>query len=437
MPFVMLGLNSAILRFLSAEKEKKNTAKGIFTVIFTILSVSIIFALFLFLLSDSFAKILLKDISVAPLIKIASLLIILEALNQISLEPFRIFGQIRKYSTLTILQTFLEIGLVSFLVLSGFGLFGAIVGLLVVKGIILLFSLFFIISQTGFALPDFSILKSYLIFGLPLIPTVIFIMIIASSDRYVIGFFKGATSVGIYSAAYSIGIMALMFLYPIVYILSPTIFKLFDEKEIDKVKTYLSYSLKYFFLFSIPSVFGLFVLAKPILTALATTEFVSLVTIFIVLLVALSMIFEGIRAIFGEVLMLFKRTKILGGAAITAGLINLILNILFIPYFGIIAAAVTTLISYAILGLTMYYYSRKYMKFNINLNFILKSIFASTAMALVVYIFSPVSIIDIFLAIGISVIVYFGLIFLLKGFKKEELKIFSQVLKLNRIYEKL
>lgn len=437
MPFVMLGLNSAMVRFLPAEKEKKNTAKGIFTVIFTILFVSIIFALSLFLLSDSFARILLKDISVAPLIKIASLLIILEALNQISLEPFRIFGQIRKYSILTILQTFLEIGLVSFLVLSGFGLFGAIVGLLVVRGIILLFSLFFIISQIGFALPDFSILKPYLIFGLPLIPTVIFIIIIASSDRYVIGFFKGAAPVGIYSAAYSIGIMALMFLYPIAYILSPTIFKLFDEKKIDKVKTYLSYSLKYFFLFSIPSVFGLSILAKPILITLTTTEFVSLVTIFIVLLVALSMIFEGIRAIFGEVLMLFKRTKILGGAAITAGLINLILNILFIPYFGIIAAAVTTLISYAILGLTMYYYSRKYMKFEINLSFIMKSILSSIVMVLVIYVFNPTGIIKILLSIGIGTIIYFCVLSFLKGFEKKELKIISEMLKLDKIYERL
>lgn len=433
LPFIMLGLPSAMLRFLSAEKEKKDVAKGIFTVLFVILFISIIFALVLFLLSDSFATFLLKDPSASFFIKIAAVLLILEAFNQASLETFRIFGQIRRYSALTISQAILEIVFISFLILSGFGLLGALIAFLIARVIIISFSLFFIISHTGFTRPDFSILKPYLIFGLPLIISVLFEIITASGDRYVIGFFKGASSVGIYSVAYGIGATAAVFLYPIVYILSPTIFKLFDEKQIDKVKTYLSYSLKYFLLFSIPSVFGLLILARPLINALTTPAFVSLTSIFIVLFVSVSMIFDGFRTIYGTALMLFKRTKIIGIAAIIAGLSNLILNILLVPFFGIIAAAITTLISYVILGGTMYYYSRKYIKFGINWAFVIKSLLASIIMISAIYFINPIGIIKILLSIVIGAVIYFCLIFLLKGFEKKELKIISQILKPDKI----
>jgi len=436
-PFATLNLSSAMVRFLSVEKDKENTAKGIFTVIFTILFIAIIFALFLFLLSDWFASVLLKDLSVSFFIKVAAALLILEALNQTSLESFRIFGQIKKYSVLIVLQTFLEIGLVSFLVLSGFGLSGSLIALLIAKGIILLFSLFFIVSHTGFALPDFSILRPYLIFALPLIPIGLLNVIIASSDRYVIGFFKGATSVGVYSATYNIGLIAGAFIFPIAYILSPTIFKLFDEKKIEKVKTYLSYSLKYFFLFSIPSVFGLTILAKSVLNILTTPEFVSSISSFIVLLVSLSTVFYGIQAIFGEVLMLFKRTKDFLVAFGVAAVINLGLNIIFIPYWGITGAAITTLIAYVLSVVIIYYKSHQYMKFEINLSFIVKSILASLIMMTAIYFFNPVGIIRILLAIGFGAVIYFCTLFLLKGFEKKEVRIIYETLKFRKFYEGL
>ena len=436
MPLVMLGLPSAMVRFLPAETEKRNTAKGFFTVFFTILLTSLVFALFLFLSSDFLATLLLKDASFAPIFKIASALVVLEALNQTSLEPFRIFGQIKRYSMLTILQTFVEVALVSFFVLSGFGLSGAITSLLITRGFILLLSLLFIISHVGFSFPDFSMFRPYLVFGLPLIPSVLFEIIVASSDRYVIGYFMGAAPVGIYSAAYGIGSIVVAFLGPISYILSPTVFKSYDEGRIDEVKTYLSYSLKYFLMFSIPSVFGLSILAKPMLVTLTTAEFVS-AGIFIVPLVALSMIFEGVRAIYGEVVMLLKRTKIFGIASVTAGLINLVLNILLIPYFGIVAAALTTLIAYGILGFIMYRVSRKYMTFEIDLSFIVKSVLASGVMIFVIRALNPIGAVMILLAVGIGAIVYFCVLFVLKGFEREELKVISEIVGLGRVYERL
>lgn len=435
-PFMMLNLSSAMVRFLPAEKNNKKVAEGFFSVIFTVLFVSIVFAFVLFLFSNSFANILLRDPSASFFIKLASIFLILEALNQTCLDSFRIFGQIKKYSVLTILQTILEIILVAVLVLSGFGLFGAMMALLIVRIIILLFSLRSIISHIGFFAPDFSVLRSYLAFGLPLLPIGLFDALINSSDRYVIGFFKGAAAVGIYSATYSIGLLAIVFIFPIAYILSPTISKLFDEGKIDKVKMYLSYSLKYFLLFSIPSVFGLTILAKTILKTLTTSEFVLFSSMFIVLWVSLSAVFYGVHVIYGQIIMLQKNTNFfifVFGAGVA---VNLILNIIFVPYFGALAAAIDTLLAYFLVAVITYFKSIQYIKFKVDFLFIVKSILASFIMAVAIYFVNPIGLFKILLTVIGGAVIYFVVLFLLRAFASEEIKIFFSVLEVNNFSEK-
>ena len=435
-PFTILGLTSSAARFLSAEKDNKKTAKGIFTVIFTVLLLSVFFALILFLFSDSFASILLKDQSASFFIKLAAALLILEALNQASLESFRIFGHIKKYSALTILQTILEIVLVSLWVLLGFGLFGAIIALLIVRGIILTLSLRSTISHIGFTAPDFSILRPYLAFCLPILPMGLFEMLINSSDRYVIGFFKGAAAVGVYSATYNVGLLGAVFIYPISYILSTTIFKLFDEGKTDKVKLYLSYSLKYFLLLSIPSVFGLTILAKTLLRSLTTPEFVLSNSAFIVLWVSMGAVLYGVQVIYGEAVMLQKNTKFFVFAFGIGVVVNLILNIIFVPYFGALAAAITTFLAYLIVGIIVYFKSVGYMKFNVDFSLIAKSILASVIMAAAVYFLHPRGVGSILLTVGFGAGIYFAALFLLKAFSSAEIKIFISALKIGNFSEK-
>jgi len=428
LPITTLCLPETMVRFLVAKIDKKEISKEIFTIVFFVLSVAIIFALLLFLTSNYFARILLQDISASVFIKTASLLIILGGINLVGLESFRVFGQIKRYSALTILQTFLEFGLVLLSVFFGFGLMGVIVSFVIADSIVSLISLSFIVSRIGFSLPDFSILYPYLAFSLPLVPVGLFDTFINSSDRYVIGFFKGASSVGIYSATYTIGILVMIFIYPIAYILAPTIFKLFEENKIEEVKIYLSYSLKYFLLLAIPSVFGLTVLARSILSTLATPEFILSNTSFIVMLVALSAVFYGAQAIFGYILMLQKRTKFFIFAFGLGGMINLALNILLVPYFGVIGAAITTFIAYAVVAIIVWLESCKYLIFKIDFIFIAKSILASVIMSVIVFLMNPIGLIKILSAVGTGAFIYFLMLYLLKGFSPNEIKIFQGVL---------
>ena len=83
----------------------------------------------------------------------------------------------------------------------------------------------------------------------------------------------------------------------------------------------------------------------------------------------------------------------------------------------------------------MYYKAGQYIKFNINLNFVIKSILSSASMTLTIWALSPTGVVEILLSIAIGVIFYFGVLFLLKGFKREELRLISEALGLKRLYE--
>lgn len=434
-PFILLGLQDAVLRFL-APKSKEKIVQGLITVVIVVLITGIITSIFFFFSSNFLANIILKDPSIANIIKIAAPFIILDSLNTIVLSSFRVFGMIKKYAIVLIIKTTLEIILIYFFILSGFGIIGAILSIIITSIISLIIMLYFVFSYAGFAKPDFSVLKPYLLFGLPLIPMSLAIFVVDISDRYVIGFFLGAEKVGIYSAAYGIGMIPLVLSRYIVYVLGPTVYHLYDNGKVDKVKMYLSYSWKYLLTLSIPSAFGLSILARPLLLIMTTSQFIS-DGMYIIPFVVIGIVFWGSEQIFAISLYIFKRRKIFVITFIIGALVNFILNILLVPIYGVVAAAMTTLIAYILITIIIGYASRRQFTFNLNFKFIVKSILASSVMALGIWILNPTSILGVIISILIGIIIYFGLLLLLKSFSKDELRTIFVAFGLRKLYEKL
>jgi len=424
-PLVMLGLSATIVRFLAGEKEKEKIREGFLSVVAVTIFTGSLLSVILFCSSDFLASTVFGDINASYFIKAASFLVLISALDEITLTYFRTFRQIKTYSGLTLLKSFGELCLMAFLLLSGFGLFGAIIALLIIGTITFVIAFSLIISQIGFKFPTFSELKPYLRYGMPLTPNAMIMWIIHSSDRYIIGYFIGMAAVGVYSAAYAMGNLITFFLTPIMVILFPTISKLYEEKRIEEVKNYLKYSLKYFLIFAIPSAFVLSVLAKPLLRILTTAEFVS--GSIVVPFVAFGVITFGIFQICIYITHLAKKTELNVILLGTSAFSNIILNIILIPYIGILGAAIATLISYAVLALLTVFVSFKYLKFEIDWSFILKSTISSISMAFLILKVNPTDVFHVLASLGIGAVVYFVLIILLKAVTKTELKFFWDI----------
>lgn len=439
-PFTLLGFSVSIVRFLAAEKNKNRIREDFLSAYFIVFISGSVISTFLFLFSDYLAVIIFRDINSSTYIKLASILILLNSINGLTLSFFRTFKKIGLYTTITLIQKSLEVGLIILFILLGLKLIGAITAIIINGVIFNLIGLFIILKQIGFHFPKFSHLKSYLKYGVPLTLNSAILWIIHSSDRYMISYFMGVTAAGIYSASYRLGDYTSFFLMPIGIVLFPTITKFYNEENLNEVKTYLKYSLKYLMIITIPSAFGLSILAKPILKILTTPEFISGSAV--IPFIAFGAVLFSFYQICVYIIHLVKRTeltvRLLG---ISAGL-NILLNIILIPRMGIIGAAIATLVAYGVLGILTVVVTRRYLKFNLNISFMLKSIFSSTIMVVCIWLINPVSLVSVSISILLGILVYFGVLLITKGLNKKEINFFinflrSNVTKIRAIKEKI
>lgn len=426
---VMLGLPYTMVRFLAAAKSREEIQEGYYSIAgITVLSAGLA-SIALFLLAEPIAVALFDGRTTVT--RILALVVFLECMNLLQYNYFRTFQQIKRYSSLLFLKTCLQLISVAALVLAGYGIFGAAVGLLATNLVLFLVMGILIVSEIGVAIPGFRNLREYLSFGIPTVPGNLSSWVVNSSDRYVIALFLGNAYVGYYSPGYSLGHIINMFIAPLSFMLPAVLSKYYDDGNLKDVKTVLSYSMKYFLALAIPSAVGLSLLSRPLLTILSTPEIAEqgyLITPFM----ALSGLLFGLYTIITQILVLEKKTSITGTIWIVAATLNLGLNIIFVPRIGILGAAATTLVAFALAFVVSMYYSSKYLVFDINASFILKCLVAATIMGVVVVIGgSQISgdLVGIILLVGISALIYGAGLFILRGFKKEEIRFFRGLLR--------
>lgn len=426
----MLGLPFTLVRYLAAAKTRQEIQEGYYTIAAAMIVTASLTSLAFFILAEPIAAMLFDNH--VGVTRILAPIIFLECMNALQLNYFRTFRQIKRYSYLTVFRTCLQLLLVGMFVFAGHGIFGATIGLLLTDLALFLINGVLIVPKIGVAVPKFIHLREYLSFCLPTVPGTLSNWVVNSSDRYLIAVFLGTAYAGYYSPGYALGNVIEMFIAPLSFMLPVVLSKHYDEGNLKDVKTVLSYSMKYFLALAIPSTVGLSLLSKPLLTVLSTPEIAEqgyLVTPFI----ATCGILFGFYAIITQILALEKKTSITGKIWTVAAVLNLGLNIIFVPRIGIVGAAATTLVAYSLAFILSMYYSFKYLLFDVNAAFIVKCIVASAIMGVVVIIGGTQisgGLVGIFLLVGISALVYGAGLLILGGFKKEEIHFFRSLLRI-------
>jgi len=195
--------------------------------------------------------------------------------------------------------------------------------------------------------------------------------------------------------------------------------KLYDEGKTDDVKVYLSYSMKYFLFVAIPAVFGLSVLAKPLLEILTSSEFI--LGSSVICFIALAGLLSGVFQIIINITHLVKKTQFNLVILVVGATINFILNVVFVPLIGISGAAVATTLSYLVMAVLCIAVSFKYIIFNFHIDFIVKSVFASGIMAGLIFLFDPVEFSSLIMAVIGGVIIYvLFMVVIFRSFSQKE-----------------
>lgn len=422
----LMGLSMSFVRFLSSETEKNKIREAVYSIFFFVTVSGILASFMLFMFSEPLATFGFNDPEATYFVQAGSLLILVNALESISLFYFRIFRQIDKFSYFTFFETFGKLILILVFLKLGYGLLGVIAATLMAQGLIFLTTFFIIVSQIGFVIPRFTYIREYLQFSLPLTPNVLIRWVTESSDRYMVTYFLGLGSVGVYSAAYSIGNLIQLFVNPLQTILFPELSKLFDNNKMDEVSIYMSHSLRYFLIIAIPAVFGLSALAKPLIAVLTTPDFIS--GWFVIPIIAFAGLMAGIFQIFVNTMFLIKETKPATYINIIAAVTNALLNLILIPIpsIGILGAAFSTLVSFSLMAAFCVHVSLKHFKLDFYYLDIAKSILSSTAMYFFVTSFTISGILELFEAIGAGLIVYLISMLLVGGFTNHEISLIKK-----------
>jgi len=422
--FATLGLPYTMVRFLSAETSKNKIREGFYSITLLILASTIIISTIMFIFSQNIAAALFNgNINISHLLVI---IVFLACLNTLLLNYFRTFQQMKRYSVFLIMLNYLGVLIPSYFAVKGYGISITAFGLLIAYLIAFIVMTTFIFLDIGFKLPEFKNLREYLSFGLPTIPGNLSSWIVDSSDRYVIGIFLGTAFVGYYAPGYTLGYIIILILTPFSILLPSLLPKYYDDNDIEKVLLYLKYSLKYFLLVAIPTAFALTILSKPILMIL-TTPAIALNGYLITPFVAVSGLLFGFYAIISNVIILEKKTKVMGSIWIIAALLNLGLNIIIVPHYGILGAAATTLTAYTAAFILTINYSRKIFQLDFNLTFIIKSIIASIVMSLLIITLHPTSILNILITIILATIIYLILLLILRGVNRREIELLTNI----------
>lgn len=276
----------------------------------------------------------------------------------------------------------------------------------------------------------FKILKAY---GIPLMGNMIATSVLNKSDIYIITAFFGKDKAGIYQTNYSIISSAFtLFSAGVMRGSYPTILRTYSEGHIETAKTLIAEASRLFLLLAIPVVFGIFCLSDMIATSLFDTQYFTGHSV--MGFVALGMLFLGLTEYAIKPWELNFKTKEIFKRSIISGILNIILNLLFIKAFGYRFAGFSTFLAFFIYFLLAVKGTKQYIKFKINKKSLANIMLASIGMSIFVLLlkgFFAYNILSLFFLVLAGFILYILILFF-TGEIKNEIKLIMQKILNNK-----
>lgn len=349
-----MGMGSAIFwAYFRAKEKERATVVGtsfIFQTVFPFL-----IALAVFILSGFISRMIFSSAENSLLVKIASGTIFFQVGIMVPLALLRAEGSPKKYIAITLTNVLATVFFsIILVVVLRVGVLGVFLANLFGPAIAYLLGLYFTIRRISFNF-SFHWLKEMLSFGVPMVPAGLAMWILNSSDRYFLKAFTSNADVGIYNVGYRIGMLvtlvsgALQLAYP------RFMFSIYNDKP--NPQDYFKRINTYFYLLIFTFALGISIFSKEAVQVLTGSAFHS--SYVVVPLVAFSYVAYGLYQNFGTGVTVVKKTYFSAIATLIAGGLNLILNYVLISRFGMMGAAVSTLLSFTALALIELVFSQR------------------------------------------------------------------------------
>jgi len=196
-------------------------------------------------------------------------------------------------------------------------------------------------------LRDFSLplLKTSLAFGLPLVGLEFLNHILTFGDRFLIQLFCTPDALGIYSVGYNLAsYISNILLVPLSFAVTPVLMETWTRDGREATRQFLGSSTRYVALVFFPVLAGFIAVRDELLLLLASAKYSEAGMIIPFAVVGVG--FFALSNVFNAGLIIHKRTGKILLHSFIAAVLNILLNLVLIPKFGIIGAAVATVVAY-------------------------------------------------------------------------------------------
>ena len=190
-------------------------------------------------------------------------------------------------------------------------------------------------------------------FNLPLIPHYLSQTVLSSADRIMIEKMVGSGEAGIYGLAYSLAQIMLIVNAALVQTINPWYFEKLKKRDYSLIAP-ISYSCM--IIIAVANII-LIAFAPEAVAIFAPKEYYA--AIWVVPPVAMSSIFFLEYDLFSKYEFYYEKTGFIMLASIIGAILNVVLNYIFIPLFGFLAAGYTTLFCYMLYAIGHYFFMKK------------------------------------------------------------------------------
>ncbi len=407
------GTQTALVKFISQYRIKKEYDK-VKTAIFSVFTIqmlsSLVMGVVLFFLAPFLAENYFRNENAILLMRLFVIYIFLSVIFKILRNIFSGFQKFKIFSLMEPIRMLTTIAFLIMFLIYDQGVLSPILSLIVGWSFVIILFFPFLTKTFDFGKYKVSNVKNMtskiLWFGLPLMFVGVSSKVISNIDTLILTYFSTLEQVGIYNVILPSSLIFLFIGNSLSTIFLPLSSSLWTEGMNEKLAYNLTKSYKYTLLFTVPLILVTLVYANLFLDLFFGEAFVEGTAAFRVLLIGI--LFYTLAVINNSVLSGIGKPKLVMKILLYASIINLVLNIILIPLFGIMGAAFSTSFSYIFVLFLNYEILRKSINLKLKIDFLRKLVIGSLLFMVVMYLVKTLFVLPIWIKVILSFLLSVG-----------------------------
>jgi len=431
--FVLLGITNGIIRYVSYYKAKGDYERvrgAALSSLKYLVPISLLMAAMMVLFSGELA-VAFHGPEISQLIVIFAVVLPFAVLMKVFLGGLRGLGEpkYKVYADDLAKSLSVIIFLLAFSAL-GFGVDSTVIAYSLGFVIAAVLSGFYLHKKLDFRGKRVPVNGEIVRFSLPLTVNIFLSMILSWADIIILGLFFQPSDVGVYNVALPTAEMLLVVATSFLYMFIPVITSLYAKNKMEEIRATYNAMMKWLFMLVLPLFVLLALFSSTVLNILFGPGLIIATTPLVIL--AAGYFMDSMSRLSMGVMQAIAKTRTILMNATVSAVLNLALNLLLIPQYGIVGAAVATATSlgaYAVMNVVFTY---KYIRVQPVKPVFIKPIIATFAATGLFFAIGKVAFADIPLWYLIAMFPCFLLVYALmllgfRTFNKDDIELLKRI----------